>query len=636
LNVTRLLSSRRWLRHTAALLLYLGLATAMFSSSLFASRQVFSGAGADPELFIWYLKYIPWSLLHGHLPFFTTWIVYPQGANLMWNGSIILPALVMAPITLVFGPVAAWNVLVVVAVATSAWAAYLVLGRFATSAVARLIGGLAYGFSAYMVNQSLGHAHLTIAWYPPVLLLLLDMILLRPHRGAGRWKLGVALGLATAAQLLSGEEVLATSAICALVLLLVVAALHPRRAVAALRSAMPALGIGAAVFAVLAAYPLKVQFFGPQRVSGLLQPVDVYVTDLANLVVPSSLQEFSTAGARHLSAYFTGGQAAEADAYLGIPLVIAVVVAIWLLRGRRLMTVVFGSSLIIGVLSLGPRLHVKANEIGPRLPWVVFDHLPVLQNILPVRLMLYVSLGIAVLLAVAIDAAVHMRPRWRGVAAAVAVLLALVPLTPVVPFPVANAAVPRYFSGDGDARKLPEGTVLMIAPYAYPFRAALWQVESGMRFRMTEGTVFVPGAVFGSEPSALRTAMAAIEGAMFMPPLDDAALAAIVAVLRNDHVDEVVVGPYDDSTSVPTPEQIAAADAADLASPVVKAGRAVALLRAVLGRPPLLQQGVYVWTGISQELGDRDGPRGIAPWSAPPPPARTDPEAGPIDAPGLG
>ena len=38
------------------------------------------------------------------------------------------------------------------------------------------------------------------------------------------------------------------------------------------------------------AYPLFVQFFGPQRVNGLLQPRNVYVTDLYSLVVPSDRQ----------------------------------------------------------------------------------------------------------------------------------------------------------------------------------------------------------------------------------------------------------------------------------------------------------------------------------------------------------
>src|SRR2546422_10571391 len=101
------LARHRWLQHVAALFLYLGLATAMFSSAFFSHRLVFSGIGADPELFIWYLKYVPWALLHGHLPFFSSSIVYPSGANLMWNTSILLPAFLMSPVTLLLGPVAA-------------------------------------------------------------------------------------------------------------------------------------------------------------------------------------------------------------------------------------------------------------------------------------------------------------------------------------------------------------------------------------------------------------------------------------------------------------------------------------------------------------------------------------------------
>src|SRR5438876_1096695 len=104
-------TSSRGLRHLAALSLFLGLASAMFSSALFSHRAVFSGLGADPELFMWYLRFTPWAVGHGQTPFFTSSIMYPQGANLMWNTSITLPAIVMSPVTLLFGPVAAWNAL---------------------------------------------------------------------------------------------------------------------------------------------------------------------------------------------------------------------------------------------------------------------------------------------------------------------------------------------------------------------------------------------------------------------------------------------------------------------------------------------------------------------------------------------
>jgi hypothetical protein len=599
---------RGWFQHSVALVLFVGLAGAMFSSALFSTRAVFGGIGADPELFIWYLKYTPWALTHGHSLFLTSWIVYPQGANLMWNTSIILPAVIMSPVTAIFGPVAAWNALLVAAISSSAWAAYFAVGRLASSWFARIIGGLAYGFSPYMVNQSLGHAHLVVAWYPPVLLLLLDVIILRP---VDRWRrtLGAALGAATAAQLLTGEEVLATSAIAAGVLLAVVGALHLRRLVPSLRRAWLLLGIALIVALTLSAYPLWIQFSGPQRVPGLLQPTNVYVSDVANFVVPTSMQALTTTGARELSAHFAGGSLAEADAYIGIPLIAVLAGAAALLWRSRVVAVATLTVAVLCLLTLGPHLHAGGQQTGIRLPWILMDRVPVLQNVLPVRLMLFVWLGIAAILAVLIDTTSWQSVR-RSRAARVLVIAALLPLLPVFPFPVSNAAVPHYFDTAGDASRLIGSPVLTIAPFGNPHRAALWQAVSGMRFRMTEGMVFVPGPVFGSEPSALREQVVSVERGSAQPTLSLATRSAVLDVLRRDHVDEVVVGPYDDeSTEVPPPSELTAANAASPDTPLTKTARVVALWRAILGREPELLDGVYVWEHIARQIGGH-------PWGA--------------------
>jgi hypothetical protein len=51
----------------------------------------------------------------------------------MWDTSIVFPALVLAPVTIAFGPITAYNVLCVTAVASSAWCGYLAARRFTRS-----------------------------------------------------------------------------------------------------------------------------------------------------------------------------------------------------------------------------------------------------------------------------------------------------------------------------------------------------------------------------------------------------------------------------------------------------------------------------------------------------------------------
>lgn len=132
-----------------------------------AGRTALCGGCADIALNSWFLAWTPFALLHGHDPLITTWVNYPHGANLMDNASIMLPGLLAAPVTLMFGPLASFNLLATLALAGSATAAFFTLRRFAPWRPAAFVGGLFYGFSPYMVNQGYAHINLTMVAIPP-------------------------------------------------------------------------------------------------------------------------------------------------------------------------------------------------------------------------------------------------------------------------------------------------------------------------------------------------------------------------------------------------------------------------------------------------------------------------------------
>ena len=73
-------------------------------------NRMVAGNPADIRLFTWYLEQDLQSVLHGHDPLFFTTMNAPAGVNGMWNTSLLLPALVMTPVTLLAGPLAAYNV----------------------------------------------------------------------------------------------------------------------------------------------------------------------------------------------------------------------------------------------------------------------------------------------------------------------------------------------------------------------------------------------------------------------------------------------------------------------------------------------------------------------------------------------
>jgi hypothetical protein len=237
-----------------ALLLFLALAVAALRPGLFTGHDTIVENTGDPSIFIWSLQWLPFALSHHLNPLVTDYLHYPTGANLMWNTSILFPALVLTPVTDLFGPIVSYNVLTVLGMSLSGWCAYLAVRRYSRRWISAVVGGLIYEFSPFMVVQITGHAHLFVAVFPPLLVLFLDEILVRQRHRA--WLIGVLLGVAATAQLLTGTELLTISVLMAIPALITLAVIFRAR----LRERMPyvirAAGFAAAAFVVLAGYPL--------------------------------------------------------------------------------------------------------------------------------------------------------------------------------------------------------------------------------------------------------------------------------------------------------------------------------------------------------------------------------------------
>ncbi|MGA3184466.1 MAG: hypothetical protein ABSE52_07715 [Candidatus Dormibacteria bacterium] len=526
-----------------ALGVFTALTVALFWKGLFTGGGTIVGAHGDPPLFIWYLQWLPFALGHHLNPLLTTYLHYPQGANLMWNTSIVFPALVLAPVTIAFGPITAYNVLCVMALAISAWCGYLAARRFTRSWWAAGAGGLLYGFSPYMVSQSLGHPFLIVAFYPALMVVFADEILVRQR--CRSWLLGLLLGAATAAQLMTSEEILGMTVIMAVPALIALGVIHRveirRRLGYVLRVAGPAL----LSFLTLAGYPLYVQLLGPQRVRGPVWYLNYYVATLERFIVPTSVQLL---GVGHRSLL------GDSSVYIGLPLLLLTVAAIvWL--WRRTVVVVAAVTLTCAVVfSLGGFLHLTdGHTTSVWLPWRVIDGIPALNNILPIRVMLFGYLALALLLAVFLDRVLlSPRTRWR-VAGILATVVALLPLLPSLPFPSERWSVPPFFSGADVHRLSTTGSVLLTSSPGY--QSSLWQAVSAMSFRSATGPVFTPGPggwQWGTNLGALGTEIHQVgdDGRPVPAALTAAERSAYVAELQTLDVGSVVVGPEGDQAGV--------------------------------------------------------------------------------------
>ena len=130
--------------------------------------SVVGSYGSDQATFAWSLAWWPHAIENGLHPLLTDRVYAPDGWNLAWTSSIPGPSLLAWPLTAVFGPVAAYDVLALAAPALAAWCAYLLCREIGTGTPAALAGGLVFGFTSYEAAETLNHLNLALVFTLPL------------------------------------------------------------------------------------------------------------------------------------------------------------------------------------------------------------------------------------------------------------------------------------------------------------------------------------------------------------------------------------------------------------------------------------------------------------------------------------
>jgi hypothetical protein len=559
------------------------------------SHRLPSCACGDVALQVWFLGLAHTAVVHHHFSFLTTRLDYPRGINLMDNTGLPLLGVLAAPLTAVAGPVAALDFLLRLGFLLSAVSCFLVLRRLVRSTLAAAAGGALYGFSPYMAHQGASHLFLVFVPLPPILYLLVSRL---PETGRRRpLILGVTLGLLMVAQYFISSEILVTTCLLlALTGALIAAArLVRRRAITEqLRAAFPPAAVAALVAVAALAYPAWYALAGPRHISGATQAVNAPGIDLADVVLPVTRQVLAARwlGIPRVPVPFQGG-----TAFLGVPLLVVLLVVVLTCRRSPVVrfAAVFGG--LAALLAMGSRLVVDGRTTSIPLPFALLTHLPVLQDVVPSRLTLFVDLAAAVILAVGVDRlvrAVRTRRPWLALgrlAGGAFAALALAFVLPATTYLSAGIGVAASFRSPALLHALPANGVALTYPYpVYPEnRAMIWQAESGMRFSL------VGGYAVGPADGDLQTKL---------PPM--LAPAVVPTAFERAWPATAVPGtgrPSLDAASDALPEFVARYDITSIL--VVRAGaepgRVISLVTAVYG-PPRRFGRLEVWTDLHRGL----------------------------------
>jgi hypothetical protein len=582
------------------------------STSLGAGGIAVEG-GSDGASQIWFLEWTQYALAHGHNPFFSQWQGFPTGLNVVVDTSMVALGVIFSPITSLFGPIVTWNVLLRLAVVLSAFSMCLVLRRWTRWWPAAFLGGLIYGFSAY-VTFNLGHLFLVFVPIPPLMFLLLHEILVRQQWRPART--GAILGGLCGVQYLVSSEILVTTLLMSAVATALYLVCYRVELATKWRYIRVSLASSIVVGGALLVYPVLFTLFGPQHLHSTPQSPSTLSAlhgDLLSPVAPESNQWLSPI---LLKSAFAHVSSTGETLYLGLPLIVMMAATTAWLRRRRIVLFMSAMAVVAFVLSLGQRLYIDGHYTRIPLPFEVLAHLPFLKSLLAVRFSLFTVMFAAGIVSIGLDE-LYWRVRqsdrpswlaahWRGTAAA-SLPLALAAAT-VLPFVATSAqqtppahVAPFFTSAMVDV--IPNGSVVLAYPYpkspqighSYTDlvdQALLDQAVAKMRFKLIGGYGWwpVPNATYASpDPPPLRPLE--VE-AIFDSAFYGSSTLGQSALLLQRHVDALRLFM-----------RLHSVDAV-IVLPLGKHPDAVVSQVTVALGPPMRSGGVNVWVHVQQRLAD--------------------------------
>jgi succinate dehydrogenase hydrophobic anchor subunit len=453
----------------------------------------------DPVQAVWFLRWVPFAISHGHNIFFTNWLNVPYGANLAQNTLMPLLGLIMSPITTFISPIASFNLIAWLAFTLSAFSMYFVIYRLTESHLSAFAAGLLYGFSPYMVGQGQVHIMLSFVPLPPLIFLTIWELFIK-QRGNPIRK-GSLLAIEIIAQFFIEPEILAITAIMVIICFLVLGTLRFRYITKdRLLYALKGFAVTAILMIVCLAYPVWFMVSGAAHFSGPNFPTsNLYRSDLIGLIAPTQNERFIPGQFKQFSTQTAEGDYEETGDYVGTALLIVLCVSVVYWRRNRFLLASFLLAFICWVLSLGPRLVVAGVVTSKTLPFALLAKMPFLGDILPSRFSFAEWFFIATSVALIIQeiskskltkkSSNHSQVWAIRVTGLLIVVLVVACLLPRWPYPSKSVRNPKLFASNNHT--IAPGTVLL--SYPLPIissdQAMLWQATDNMQFKIIGGYI---------------------------------------------------------------------------------------------------------------------------------------------------
>jgi hypothetical protein len=353
---------------------------------LFFTKAI-PGDGFDGWQNYWNIWWVSKAVLEEHTsPYFTHYLYYPTGVSLLFHTLNLPNGLLAMPIQVLFGPIVAYNFIILLSSALSGYGSFLLALELTGSRWASFLAGLIYAFSPFRSAHLLGHMQVFSTEWIPFFILALFRIrqgksILLPAiflvlSSLCDWYQALYLGLFTAVYLgwLAWKKVLTRK---------------------------EALGVLAAWgIAGLMLSPLLIPMlwemsryrfmFTPSEHASLLS------ADLLAFFIPSEFHPLWGKLAGKIAAHFTASLSERTVSLGYTPLILAF--AAWRRKEGISLWLITGLSFVL--LALGPYPHVLGRTIHLPLPYAFLRPIPIVAMARSVsRFSLMATLSLAVMAA---------------------------------------------------------------------------------------------------------------------------------------------------------------------------------------------------------------------------------------------
>jgi hypothetical protein len=450
--------------------------------------STYIGGGHDPAGYIWSMVWWPYAIVHGLNPFMPRVIWSPVGFNLAWAAAIPGPSLLLWPITRLFGPIVAFNLLMLLTPPIVALSTFLlcrtITGRFWAS----VVGGFLFGFSPYMIGHMLmGQPNLTLIFAVP---LGLYLIVRRLDGSIGQRTFVILFAGTVTLQFLVSTEIVALTTLFGGIALIIALIILEREQNSSLRNIMAPLALAYVISGVLLLPYLYDALFLPMPEQ--MHPVEKCSADLLAYFVPSPMMLLGGGTFANYADTLTphvwyGGKGVYTS-----PALLVIVALYTYIRWRTAigkLLILSGAAVV--VCSLGPRLHVADHSLMV-LPWHWMMKIPTLNQALPVRFAMFLFLVISIMTAIVLsDTTIARSVRISLTFFSVLLLLPNRHYRLTVP---QHVDTPAFFETSTIKTYVRPGDALLIFPYSIQGTTMLWQAQTNMYFNMVGGYIstYVP------------------------------------------------------------------------------------------------------------------------------------------------